>query len=64
MSHTALTSGALARICRVAPLPYQKCFQIRILYHAMKCQHKGEDVHEPVLQVLGQKAITGSGQER
>jgi len=40
MSHTALTSGALARICR------------------------GEDVHEPVLQVLGQKAITGSGQER
>lgn len=40
MSHTALTSGALARICQ------------------------GEDVAEPILQVLGHKAIAGSGQER
>ena len=40
MAHTALTSGALARICQ------------------------GEDVSEPILQVLGHKAIAGSGQER
>jgi len=40
MSHTPLTSGALARMCQ------------------------GEDVHEPVLQILGHKVITGSSQKR
>ena len=40
MAHSALTSGALARICQ------------------------GEDVLEPILQVLGHKAFAGSDQER
>ena len=53
-----LTTGALAGICQVSTvLPIHLLLYFSIL-------HKGEQVVEPVLQVLGCKEVLGAGEAR
>ena len=61
MPHTPLTSDALAKICQVASIPSSS----KADPTQRSSEHpQGEEAHEPVLQILGHKVITGNGLDR